>query len=199
MQREEPTLYIIEGDPNILTGLRTFFDPHPISIQHFSHPQAFLKNYSPDGPGCVLSDLRLPDMTGAELLLILQEQSSCLPLILMASLREMPTSPNFLNTGVYAFLEKPLHSTLLLATIKSAFKRSQDMKEYAERMNRLTVREREVFSLLVEGHTNKVIAKELDVTDKTVEAHRASIMRKTESGSLANLIHLNNQLTLRPQ
>lgn len=198
MQREEPTLYIIEGDPDILSGLRTFFEPHPISVQHFSHPQAFLNAYEPEAPGCVIADLIMPDIDGPDLQNILKEQAACLPLVFMASLRDLPVSLSAMNSGVFAFLEKPLRRSLLLGTIKSAFEYSQQIRPYAKLLNRLTVREKEVFELLVEGHTNKVIAERLDIIDKTVEAHRSSIMRKTESNSLANLIHINNQLTLRP-
>ncbi|TNE62675.1 MAG: response regulator transcription factor [Alphaproteobacteria bacterium] len=199
MQREQPTLYIVEGDPDILTGLRNFLEPYPISVQHFSHPQAFLNAYEPEAPGCVIADLIMPDIDGPELQGILKEQAACLPIIFMASLRDLPTSHTLLNTGVFAFLEKPLSRSKLLSTIKSAFQRSQDMQPFAQLLNSLTVREKEVFELLVDGHTNKVIAERLDITDKTVEAHRSSIMRKTESSSLANLIHINNQLRMRGQ
>ncbi|MEX0299266.1 MAG: response regulator transcription factor [Kordiimonas sp.] len=197
MQREEPTLYIIEGDPDVLTGLHAFFEPHPICVQHFTHPQAFLNAYEPDAPGCVIADLRMPDIDGPDLQDILKEQASCLPLVFMVSLRDLPVSHSAMTGGVFAFLEKPLRRSLLLETIKAAFEYSQRIRPYAQLLNRLTVREKEVFELLIEGHTNKVIAERLDIIDKTVEAHRSSIMRKTESNSLANLIHINNQLTMR--
>lgn len=84
MQREELILYIIECNADILSGLKSFFDLQPISMQYFTHPQSFLNVYDPDSPGCVLADIQMPDMSSEELKLILAEQSTYLPLILMA-------------------------------------------------------------------------------------------------------------------
>lgn len=194
LQRKEPILYIIENEPELLSGLKAFFEPQPINMHYYTHPQAFLNSYDPSGPGCVLADLTLQGMNSNELHLILSEQALCLPLVLMASLRDLPAHTDMLNQGIYAFLEKPLHSAVLLGTIKGAFEYSQKMRGYVEYIEKLTSREKEVFNLIVAGHTNKIIAEMLMVTDKTIEAHRSRIMHKLKARALADLIALNSDL-----
>ncbi len=157
----------------------------------------FLEVYSPELSGCVILDIRMPGISGLELQDKLANLGSSLPIIFVTGYGDVPMAVEAMQKGAFDFIEKPFRDQELLERIGAAMeadktRRAQQHQEHKvqQRMARLTNREREVLELVVTGKPNKIIAHELDVSQRTVEIHRARVMEKMEAGSLAELVRM---------
>ncbi|MBL8669536.1 MAG: response regulator transcription factor [Alphaproteobacteria bacterium] len=161
----------------------------------FASAQAFLDDARRDAVECVVADIRMPGMSGMELLARLAGELPGLPVILVTGHGDVPLAVRAMKAGAVDFLGKPVQDAELLAALDVAMKRRVAERAVAERarsararLARLTAREREVLDAIVAGAPNKRIAHALGISEKTVEAHRARVMEKMEATSLAGLV-----------
>jgi RNA polymerase sigma factor (sigma-70 family) len=177
--------------------LQALIESVGLKASTFSGAQQFLELYEPDTPGCVILDIRMPGMSGLDLQRALTTRGIQIPVIMITGHAEVPVAVQALKCGAFDFIEKPFSPQLLLDRIRRAvevdIQRRQASSERAEikaRIAELTPRERQVMDLVVAGKANKVIASELGLSPKTVEVHRAQVMRKMRVDSLAELVRV---------
>lgn len=196
-----PTVFIVDDDLAIRKSLRWLIESVGLDVRDYSAAQEFLDEYDPAVPGCIVLDVRMPGMSGLDLQKRLNEQKIGLPVIMVTGYGEVPMAVRAMKHGAVDFLEKPVSEQILLDHIQRAVaedaKKRKDWAQHStirEKIDKLTRREREVMNLVVDGLSSKEIAGELGISFKTVEAHRAKIMRKMEAKSVPNLIHMNLSL-----
>ncbi len=161
----------------------------------YDSARAFLESYVDRQPGCLLLDVRMPGMNGLELQERLVDRSIDLPVIIVTGHGDVPMAVRAIKAGAFDFIEKPFDNQTLIGRIKAAVDEhlhaesaKTDRAEIDARLATLTPREHEVLNIVANGETNKVIADEMGISEKTVEFHRANIMQKLEARSLADLI-----------
>ena len=194
----KPTIYIVDDDDGMrraLTALMTTVGYHAVP---FARPTEFLAKFDPKQPGCLVLDVRMPEMSGLEVQQHLNRTGSLLPVILITGHGDIPMAVQAMKDGALDFLQKPFRDQELLDRINAALKqdaenraavdRHADLKARAET---LTPREREVMALVVDGHANKVIAIDLGLSERTVEIHRANVMEKMGARSVAHLVKMH--------
>lgn len=191
---DQPTVYLIDDDKAVREALSYSLTQAGLNVIPFSTAEAFLDYCHPDLAGCVVLDVRMPDMSGLELQKILNARRIPLPIIFITGHGNVPMSVQALKAGALDFLEKPFATNVLLERIQEALaldRRQRDehavMATVCDRYSRLTPREREVMNLVVKGKTNKEIAKELAISYRTVEKHRAWLMERMGAQNLADL------------
>jgi RNA polymerase sigma factor (sigma-70 family) len=190
-------VYLVDDEFSVRDSLALLIESTGQSVRSFESAEAFLNNYDPEHPGCLLLDVRMPSMSGLELQGELLKREIFIPIIFISGHAGIPDSAKAFRAGAVDFLEKPFDNEILLERIDEAIKkdiasREQfiELREIQNRLDHLTYREQEVLSLIVRGHSNKEIARILDISNRTVEAHRASIMEKMQVKSLAELMLL---------
>lgn len=198
----EPTVFIIDDDPAVARSLRWLIEAVKLKVELFTSAQTFLDTYEETTPGCMLLDVRIPGLSGLEL----QEQLAKryayhVPIIFVTGHGDVKMAVRAIQVGAFDFVEKPFRDQELLDKIQRAiiFDTEQRGKvakqvEITELISTLSPREREVFDLVAEGMSNKAIAYTLELSSKTVEAHRAKVMEKLHAKSLADLVKLSMQL-----
>lgn len=194
---ELPTVFAVDDEPAILSWIQGLLESINQQVATFSSPLDFLARISPDQPGCLVLDVRMPAMSGQELQAALTERGIHLPIIFLSAHGDIPMAMQAVRKGAFDFLEKPVRDSVLLDRIRMALKHDQQRREQAAarnsmqaRMRLLTDRERDVLRLVIEGKPNKVIASELQISEKTVEYRRKWIMTKLEVNSVAQLIQI---------
>jgi FixJ family two-component response regulator len=192
------TVFLIDDDPGVRDSLALLLSLKGLSTQLFASAESFLETYQPDQAGCVLTDLRMPGMTGLELQAALRERRLELPVVVLTAHGDVATARAALKNGAFDFLEKPIDDAMLLDVLHNALRVDRERRAAAtarsssdRRMERLTEREREILSLLAAGHQNRDIATQLGISPRTVEVHKARIMEKLACRSLADLIRMN--------
>jgi two-component system, LuxR family, response regulator FixJ len=198
----KPTIYIVDDDDGMrraLSALMTTVGYQPVA---FARPGEFLAKYDPGHPGCLVLDVRMPDMSGLEVQQQLNRSGAMLPVILITGHGDIPMAVQAMKDGAFDFLQKPFRDQDLLDRINGALKQDAENREAVERhadlrhrMESLTPREREVMALVVDGRANKVIAIDLGLSERTVEIHRANVMEKMGARSVAHLVKMH--LTLQ--
>ena len=198
MSREDGTVFLIDDDPGVRDSLTLLLSLKDISTQPFANADSFLESYTPERVGCVLTDLRMPGMTGLELQTALRERHIELSVVVLTAHGDVATARAALKNGAFDFLEKPIDDAMLLDVLHNALRVDRERRSVAvqrstsdERRERLTRREREILKLLTAGHSNREIATQLGISPRTVEVHKARIMDKLECHSLAELIRVN--------
>ncbi|MDD1625212.1 MAG: response regulator [Methylococcaceae bacterium] len=188
-------VYLVDDEFAVRDSLTLLIESTGQTVRSFASAEAFLDNYNPEQPGCLLLDVRMPSMSGLELQGELLRREIFIPIIFLSGHAGIPDSAKAFRAGAVDFLEKPFDNEILLERIEEAIKKDIASKErlieYREIQNsldHLTVREKEVLSLIVRGHSNKEMARMLDISNRTIEAHRASIMEKMHANSLAELM-----------
>lgn len=191
------TVFVVDDDPAIRESLRWLIESVGLNVKVFSTAQEFLEGYDPTTPGCLVLDIRMPGMSGLDLQNELATREIQVPIIIITGHAEVPVAVRALKAGAMDFIEKPFSDQLLLDRIRRAIevdKQSRRVRseqaEVATRLGQLTPREREVMDLVIAGKANKVIASELGLSPKTVEVHRAHVMKKMQVASLADLVRL---------
>jgi len=195
---ENGTVFLIDDDPAIRDSLSLLLSLKGVRTQPFANAESFIETYRPDWPGCVLTDLRMPGMTGLELQAVLRERQVEVPVVVLTAHGDVATARAALKNGAFDFLEKPIDDVMLVEVLRNALRADRERRAAVTsrssadaRIERLTDREREVLALIAAGHQNREIATQLGISPRTVEVHKARIMEKLECRTLAELIRMN--------
>jgi RNA polymerase sigma factor (sigma-70 family) len=195
---EDGTVFLIDDDPGVRDSLTLLLSLKGIRTQPFATAESFIETYRPEWRGCVLTDLRMPGMTGLELQGALRGREIDVPVVVLTAHGDVATARAALKNGAFDFLEKPVDDAMLLEVLRNALRVDRERRATAtersatdRRIERLTEREREILALIAAGHQNRDIAAQLGISPRTVEVHKARIMEKLECRTLAELIRMN--------
>jgi len=195
---EEGTVFLVDDDPGVRDSLTLLLSLKGLRTQPFATAESFIETYRPDWSGCVLTDLRMPGMTGLELQAALRERQMEVPVVVLTAHGDVATARAALKNGAFDFLEKPVDDVMLLDVLRNALRADRERRVATtarsttdQRLERLTEREREILALIAAGHQNRDIAAQLGISPRTVEVHKARIMEKLECRTLAELIRMN--------
>ncbi len=198
------TIYVVDDDQAVRESLCWLLESVDLPVATYASAQEFLADYNPEMGGCLILDVRMPGMSGLELQNKLIEIECTLPILIITGHGDVPMAVRALKNGAVDFIEKPFNDQKLLERIQHCLDQDRAQREarYMERVMReryeqLTPREQEVLTRVVAGKLNKVIADELGISSKTVEAHRANIMEKMHASSLAELVTMCVTVGLR--
>jgi FixJ family two-component response regulator len=193
--KNEPKVFVVDDDASVQKSLERLLRSVGLQVEVFSTAQDFLLNAAHEGPCCLVLDVRMPGLSGLELQEKMVSKGIMMPIIFITGHGNIPMSVKAIKAGAVDFLEKPFDEQVLLDAVHKAIENHKvELRERAERLeiqkrvDLLTPREREVFSLVVTGMLNKQIAYELKTTEKTIKVHRARVMQKMQAQSLAELI-----------
>ena len=193
-----PIVFVVENDEAMRSSLAFLLEATGLRVATFDCAEAFVNACTPDQPGCLVLDVRLPGMSGVALQEQLEQIDIKLPVIIITGFADVDTAVRVLKRGAFDFFEKPIADELLLERIRQAIAFDQHRRviraerdSLAARLARLTARERAVFDQVVQGKANKVVAIEFGISEKTVEAHRARVMHKLGASSLAELVRMD--------
>lgn len=193
----DSVVYLVDDDPGMLRSMSQMLSVAKLPAMEFTSAEAFLAQYQPARPGCLVLDLRMPGMTGVDLLRTLRERDVPLPIIVITGHGDVPTAVTAMKLGACEFMEKPFDPRMfvertrrLLADVTASHGRTRERQELRDRLAALTQREQEVVRHLVAGLSNKQIARELGISIKTVEHHRSHIMAKSNAANAADLVRL---------
>jgi len=196
-EANDATVFVVDDDPSVRRSLKRLLRSSGFLVAEFASATDFLLTTRHSGPGCVILDVRMPQVTGPELFETMRRNGCTLPVIFLTAHGDVPTSVRAMKGGAIDFLLKPADGDVLLASIHAAIRRHEAGLAAARvtaalgsRLGRLSPREREVMDLVVKGEPNKRIATELQISEKTVKVHRHRVMQKMEAGSLADLVRL---------
>ena len=190
-----PTAYVVDDDESIRSLWQWLLGSNGIAVQTFATATSFIDTYRRGDAGCLVLDVRLPGMSGPELQSYLRREALEIPIVFVSAHGDVPTAVNAIKGGAVDFIQKPFDYREALAIVRRALERdAQDQdrrarrEQLAGRLAALTERERGVLQRVIEGKANKVIAAELEISVKTVEAHRAKVMEKMGVDSVAELV-----------
>ncbi|OYV33928.1 MAG: hypothetical protein B7Z80_22660 [Rhodospirillales bacterium 20-64-7] len=194
---EAPVIFVVDDDNNVREGIRALLEADGRTVEDFATCEAFLEAYRPGRQGCLLVDAYLPGMTGLELLQRLHADGDRLPAIMITGNSDVPMAVQAMKSGASDFIEKPITRDELLAGVERALERSHDetkllawQQDASAHIGKLTPRQRQIMEMVLAGHPSKNIAADLGLSQRTVENHRAQIMRKTNAKSLPALARL---------
>jgi RNA polymerase sigma factor (sigma-70 family) len=201
----EPTVFVVDDDALVRRSLERLVLSVGLRAKTFSTAQEFLECERPEGPACVVLDIRMPGLSGLDLQEKLSATGLDMPVIFVTGHGTVPMSVRAMKAGAVDFLQKPFDDQILLDAIQRAIDKDRQgreqragLRELELRLDSLTPREREVFALVVTGLLNKQIAGELGTSEKTIKVHRARVMQKMEADSLADLVRMGEKLAIRP-
>jgi two-component system, LuxR family, response regulator FixJ len=200
---DSATVFVVDDDEGLRKAIEFLLDTAGLTAKTFATGRAFLEYYRPEMRGCMLLDIRMPEISGLDFQEKLRELQINLPVILVSAYGTIPLAVRAMRDGAFDFIEKPFDDEFLLKRIREAIcvdidQRVDDQKvrEARAQLVSLTSREKQVMTLVVAGKLNKQIAAELGISAKTVENHRARVMDKMGIKGLAELVHLANLLKL---
>ncbi|WP_298879534.1 response regulator FixJ [uncultured Bradyrhizobium sp.] len=190
-------VYVIDDDEAMRDSLNFLLDSSGYSVTLFDDAQRFLDALPGLAFGCVLSDVRMPGIDGIELLKLMKAQHSPFPILIMTGHGDVPLAVEAMKLGAIDFLEKPFEDDRLITMIESAIRQAEPAakneaisQDIAARVASLSPRERQVMEGLVAGLSNKLIAREYDISPRTIEVYRANVMTKMQANSLSELVRL---------
>lgn len=193
----DPTVFVVDDDPAMRESLRWLIESIQLPVEVFSSSADFQKSYNPSRPGCLVLDVRMPGQSGLDLQKQLASRNIELPIIIITGHADVPMAIRAMKQGAVDFIEKPFNDQVLLERIAQCIERDAERRalrdqqaQIQQRFAALTSREHEVMIRVVRGKANKIIADELGLSPKTIEVHRASVMRKMEAESLAELVRM---------
>ncbi len=196
-KRSDPVVWVVDDDEAMRSSLKWLIESVGMRVESFSSANAFLDGHYPGRFGCLLLDVRMPGMSGLELLDHLSREQMLPPTIIITGHGDVPMAVRAMKTGATDFIEKPFNDEVLLDSIRRALTAEEERRigtsqvaEITDRMEHLTPREHEVMLMVTDGKSNKEIANALGVSAKTIEAHRARVMEKMQAGSLAELVRM---------
>lgn len=184
----EPVVYIVDDNESARQSLIWLIESVGMKAREFSSARDFLDCCGPSMVGCLVLDVRMPEMGGLELQSQLQNFSCTLPIIFITAYGELPTAVQAMKNGAINFFEKPYDSEQMLEHIQKASREHTQRAGTEERIASLTQREKEVLSLVAEGRSSRDIADHLELSQKTIETHRTHIMKKMQVRSVSGLI-----------
>jgi FixJ family two-component response regulator len=203
--QEEPTVFIVDDDSSARRGLTRLIRASGKQAVSFASARKFLECEDRDGAGCIVLDVRMPEMTGPELQEALERVNCGLPIIFLSAHGDVPTTATVMKKGAVDFLTKPVDLDDLLAAIERAIaadatQRAEqaDVAALSERFAALTPREHEVMTYVITGMLNKQIAAELGISEETVKIHRGRVMQKLNIVSVAELVRLCAKAGIAP-
>jgi RNA polymerase sigma factor (sigma-70 family) len=203
---EDRTVFIVDDDPSIRESLVSLLRSVSLKVTALTSVPEFLNCPRPDGPTCLVLDVRLPGRSGLDLQRELSAANIQLPIIFITGHGDIPMSVQAMKGGAIEFLTKPFRDQDLLDAIQLGLARDRERREHdrelrtlSERFETLTSREREVMSYVVKGRQNKEIAADLGISEITVKVHRAQVVRKMRADSLPELARMADKLKLSAQ
>jgi FixJ family two-component response regulator len=206
MNDARPIVFVVDDDPDVCVSMKRLIRSLGLEVQTFNSAQDFLRTKRPDAPGCLVLDVRLPDLSGLDLQQELAKANVDLPIVFVTGHADIPMSVRAMKAGAVEFLTKPFREQDLLEAIQHAIgqhrtsrERRAEISELQQRQDSLTPREREVFPLVASGLLNKQIADKLGASEKTVKIHRGQLMRKMKADSLADLVRMSERLGVGSQ
>jgi len=195
MAQCEQTVFIVDDESVLRESLRFLLESIRLRIETFESAEAFLGSYTPDRAGCLVLDVRMPGISGPELMDQLNRIGATIPIIFLSAHGDVPLTVRAMKGGAFDFLQKPYNNQEFLDRVRQALaldlsNRSQRklVDNYSTKLASLTLRERQIMDHVVNGQSNKLIARELGISHKTVEAHRSRLMRKMGAASFAELL-----------
>ena len=193
-----PVVFLVDDDSAVLEAVSLLLRSSGLECRAFPSGEEFLSAFDPDQPGCLITDMRMPGLSGLDLQNRLEAFSQQPPVILITGHGDVPAAVRALKQGALDFIEKPFNEQVLLDSVNNAIHQDQVRREEYARITRwqtlvdtLSEREREVMTLVAQGHPNKIIASELSLSIKTVEYHRGNLMSKLEVDSVADLVRIS--------
>ena len=197
MTDTQQTVYVVEDDEAVRDSLELLLKSDGKPVRPYKSATAFLKDYSDKMAGCIVLDIRMPGMDGMELQKKLNEKHSILPIIFVTGHGDVPMAVDAMKEGAVDFIQKPYREEALLEKIEAALKQDLEQRksldekqEIIRRIKSLTPREHEIMDRMIAGQANKVIAIELEISQRTVEIHRSRVMHKMGTHSLAHLVRM---------
>lgn len=204
MMEEKPVIYVVDDDPSVRGALERLLRSAGYCAMTFARASEFLEFNCSDTPGCIILDIKMPELNGLELQDRLAEKGSLFPIIFITGHGTVPTSVRAFKAGAMDFLQKPFKGIELLDAVARGIEKHRRMREAQielntlhNRLDTLTPREREVFKLVARGMLNKQVAFDLGIAEKTVKVHRARVMDKMNAQSFAELIRFAEKLGFR--
>jgi two-component system response regulator FixJ len=188
-------VHIVDDDEAVRQSLAFLLGSAGLTVRLYDSASAFLAGLSAVKNGCLVTDVRMPDMTGIQLLLQLRSKACKLPAIVITGHGDVPLAVEAMKAGAVDFIEKPFDQAAILNAVQSALDRGSnaegsDATVVADKLATLSERERQVLEGLVAGHSNKTIAHDLGISPRTVEVYRANVMTKMVARSLSELIRM---------
>jgi two-component system response regulator FixJ len=194
---ERDLVHVIDDDDAVRESLAFLLRTAALDVKTYESAKLFLENLPGDLTGCIVTDVRMPDMTGIELLKQLQARGITLPVIVITGHGDIQLAVEAMKSGAVDFLEKPFDDERMLEAVRAALNnrrkdeaRSNERAEISERIASLSHREKQVLDGLVAGLPNKAIAHDLGISPRTVEVYRANVMTKMQAGSLSDLVRM---------
>ena len=197
MKEKPATIFVVDDDDAVRTSLRLLLKSVGLPVETFGAAQEFLNAFDAERAGCLVLDIRMPGMSGLELQQRLNEIHAIIPIVFITGHGDVPMAVEAMQHGAVDFIQKPFRDQDLIDRINQALEKDRENRAglrerdaIRHRMQQLTPREREVLELVTKGKANKVIAGDLNVSQRTVEIHRARVMEKMGASSLAHLVRM---------
>jgi len=197
MSADNVTVDIIDDDEAVRDSLAFLLMTSGFTVVSHPSPRSFLETFDPQQCGCIVTDVRMPGMSGIELLKHLRDNDNRIPVIVITGHGDIPLAVEAMKLGAIDFIEKPFNESSIVRAVTAGMRqrqeqanRDQERQEIRARLDELSGREREVLDGLVEGKPNKVIADDLGISPRTVEIYRANVMHKMRAASLSELVRM---------
>jgi len=193
----EGVVHVIDDDEAVRDSLAFLLENADLTVETYESALQFLDRLSAARPGCIVTDVRMPEMTGLDLVVELKARGAGMPVVVITGHGDVPLAVEAMKAGVLDFIEKPFAEDVILAAVRGALTQNRDQSDQAEeklaitrRLASLSTRERQVLNGLVAGQANKVVARELGISPRTVEIYRANLMAKMQASSLSVLVRM---------
>ncbi|MDH3335478.1 MAG: response regulator [Rhodospirillaceae bacterium] len=192
---KDAVVFVVDDDEAVRESLSWLISSIGLKVETYPSAHDFLDGFSPEKHGCLIADVRMPGMNGLELQRRISDKASCLPVIVITGHGDVQMAVRAMKDGAFDFIEKPFSDNSIIEQVQKAVRECKNRRskesvrqEIQSLIALLTPRENEIMGMIVNGETNKSIAHKLSISDKTVEAHRAKVMEKMQSSSLAELM-----------
>lgn len=193
----KPVVHIVDDDDAVRDSLALLMSSVGIQAQQYASGTDFLDSSPPDTPGCVIMDVRMPGLSGLQLFKKMNRRRMSWPVLFITGHGDVPMAVEAMRDGAFDFIQKPFRENELLERVQQAIAQDRadrvqesELAGIKDRLESLTAREQDVLQRIVDGCANKVIAIDLDISQRTVEQHRARVMEKMQARSLAHLIRM---------